>query len=176
LNGRFRAASVASYTKKQGTVSTHVKLPNRATRRNRTRNQPLTRRLLYQIELVWRIPYPFIASGGSHTCGSHVLHGVPRKQESDTGVSNPYLLGGSQSRCQLRQYRVGTIGFEPMRIGFQPIALPTELNPVDCGTGIEPVIPGSRPGVLPLNEPQSAVLWIRTREPELMRLSVNAST
>lgn len=63
-----------------------------------------------------------------------------------------------------------------MRIGFQPIALPTELNPVDCGRGIEPLIPGSRPGVLPLNEPQSAVFWIRTREPELMRLSVNAST
>lgn len=49
-----------------------------------------------------------------------------------------------------------------MRIGFQPIALPTELDPVDCGRGIEPLIPGSRPGVLPLNEPQSADGRIRT--------------
>lgn len=63
-----------------------------------------------------------------------------------------------------------------MHTGFQPVTLPTELSPVDCSTGIEPVIPGSHPGVLPLNELQSAVLWIRTREPELMRLSVNAST
>lgn len=63
-----------------------------------------------------------------------------------------------------------------MRLGFQPSALPTELNPVDCSTGIEPVIPGSRPGVLPLNEPQSAVSWIRTREYELMRLMENASS
>lgn len=49
-----------------------------------------------------------------------------------------------------------------MRTGFQPVALPAELDPVDCGTGIEPVMPGSRPGVLPLNEPQSGDGRIRT--------------
>lgn len=62
-----------------------------------------------------------------------------------------------------------------MRIGFQPIALPTELNPVDCGRGIEPLIPGSRPGVLPLNEPQSEDGKNRTCETELMRLRANTS-
>jgi hypothetical protein len=46
--------------------------------------------------------------------------------------------------------------------GWKPPTLPIELIPLDCGTGIEPVMPGSRPGVLPLNEPQSADGRIRT--------------
>lgn len=44
----------------------------------------------------------------------------------------------------------------------------TELIPLDCGTGIEPVMPGSRPGVLPLNEPQSGEGRIRTCQYRVM--------
>lgn len=30
-----------------------------------------------------------------------------------------------------------------MRTGFQPVALPTELNPVDCSDGVEPTPSGA---------------------------------
>ena len=42
-----------------------VQLPSRATRRNRTRNHPLTRRVLYQIELVW---HRAIYGSRTHPC------------------------------------------------------------------------------------------------------------